>query len=269
MKIHTLYLLRKNTIFDDTASSVNSLAYRVSTLENAGYITSSSLSGYATTSDISTLQSNFQDGCNTIASAVTAKGQTPASNSPSDIASAISNISGGELGVFCIRAYRRSTQNVNYFDSIIFSDQNGYITLSISGDNVEVSFRYKSTDQQITYENQGGVTVAMSSLPSTLAGYYNLCMPNCIFDVTETVAVAVSGYGNAIRPKFKAKYSAKKAFLINGYAVLGQRNGISWNKNDCIQLYSNQGVLNFANYDVYMTTVYSDSTVSIAAILDK
>lgn len=42
---------------------------------------------------------DFQDGCDTISQAVIAKGQTPASNSPSDIAYAISQISGGSSGM--------------------------------------------------------------------------------------------------------------------------------------------------------------------------
>lgn len=46
-------------------------------------------------SALDTMNSNFQAGCNTIVQAVTAKGQTPASNSPNDIATAISNISTG------------------------------------------------------------------------------------------------------------------------------------------------------------------------------
>lgn len=44
---------------------------------------------------LDTMNSNFQAGCNTIMQAVTAKGVTPASNSPSDISTAISNISTG------------------------------------------------------------------------------------------------------------------------------------------------------------------------------
>lgn len=43
-------------------------------------------------SNISELKNSFQDGCNIIVEAVTAKGQTPASNSPIDIATAINNI---------------------------------------------------------------------------------------------------------------------------------------------------------------------------------
>ena len=44
------------------------------------------------TTDISSLETSFQDGCNTIMQAVTAKGSTPASNSPTDISTAINNI---------------------------------------------------------------------------------------------------------------------------------------------------------------------------------
>lgn len=42
--------------------------------------------------DIGNLKTSFQGGCNTIMQAVTAKGSTPASNSPSDIAAAIAAI---------------------------------------------------------------------------------------------------------------------------------------------------------------------------------
>ena len=55
--------------FDENDGTHNSLAYRLNALETS-----------------------FPAGCNTIMDAVTAKGQTPASNSPSDIATAIGNI---------------------------------------------------------------------------------------------------------------------------------------------------------------------------------
>ena len=44
------------------------------------------------TTRLTNLETSFQDGCNTIMQAVTAKGQTPASNSPTDIAAAINAI---------------------------------------------------------------------------------------------------------------------------------------------------------------------------------
>lgn len=44
------------------------------------------------------LASDFQDGCDIIVQAVTAKGQTPASNSPADISAAIANINTGWPG---------------------------------------------------------------------------------------------------------------------------------------------------------------------------
>lgn len=43
---------------------------------------------------IDEIAEDFQDGCDTISQAVIAKGQTPASNSPEDIAEAIGKISG-------------------------------------------------------------------------------------------------------------------------------------------------------------------------------
>lgn len=54
--------------------------------------TQSGLTADDVQSAIDELASDFQDGCDTIVQAVTAKGQTPASNSPQDIATAIENI---------------------------------------------------------------------------------------------------------------------------------------------------------------------------------
>lgn len=46
--------------------------------------------------ELSSMKESFTDGCDTIVQAVTAMGQTPASNSPSDIATAIENIETGD-----------------------------------------------------------------------------------------------------------------------------------------------------------------------------
>ena len=54
---------------------------------------------------IDELASDFQDGCDTIVQAVTAKGQTPASNSPADIAIAIGNISTSGISVISRAAW--------------------------------------------------------------------------------------------------------------------------------------------------------------------
>lgn len=61
------------------------------------------------TSELLSMKSSFTAGCNTIVSAVTAKGQTPVSNSPSDIATAIENISsGGTEGLEDLITYLRN-----------------------------------------------------------------------------------------------------------------------------------------------------------------
>lgn len=49
---------------------------------------------------IDEIAQDFQDGCDIISQAVIAKGQTPASNSPTDIANAISQIDGGNALLF-------------------------------------------------------------------------------------------------------------------------------------------------------------------------
>ena len=64
--------------------------------EDVGYDNSSSgLSATDVQDAIDEIAQDFRDGCDTISQAVIAKGQTPASNSPQDIADAISQISGG------------------------------------------------------------------------------------------------------------------------------------------------------------------------------
>ena len=71
---------------------------------------------------IDEIAEDFQDGCDVIVSAVTAKGQTPASNSPEDIAIAIGNISGGgSLGTKTITAngtYRALDDNLDGYSIV-------------------------------------------------------------------------------------------------------------------------------------------------------
>lgn len=85
-----------------TTTSITNLTSRIETLENASGSgsassvtydnTTSGLSASNVQSAIDEIAQDFQDGCDIITQAVTAKGQTPASNSPSDIAYAISRI---------------------------------------------------------------------------------------------------------------------------------------------------------------------------------
>lgn len=66
------------------------------TAANTSYDNSEShLSAENVQDAIDEIAQDFQDGCDVIVAAVTAKGQIPASNSPEDIAEAISRISGG------------------------------------------------------------------------------------------------------------------------------------------------------------------------------
>ena len=77
---------------------VNKLAVKIKAHKPAKEIdfdnTDSGLSSTNAQDAIDEIAQDFQDGCDVLVSAVTAKGQTPASNSPADIAEAISHISG-------------------------------------------------------------------------------------------------------------------------------------------------------------------------------
>ena len=96
------YLLRciqevSNKNYNDLAGYGNGskVAAKATSATSAVY---SSTTNYAKaipstiTTRLTNLETSFQDGCNTIMQAVTAKGQTPASNSPTDIAAAINAI---------------------------------------------------------------------------------------------------------------------------------------------------------------------------------
>ena len=84
-----------------TTSSITNLTNRIETLESSGGgsatniiydNTTSGLTASNVQSAIDEIAQDFQNGCDTISQAVIAKGQTPASNSPTDIAYAISRI---------------------------------------------------------------------------------------------------------------------------------------------------------------------------------
>ena len=87
---------------DSSTSAVETnLTNRIETLESSGSgsatniiydNTTSGLTASNVQSAIDEIAQDFQDGCDTISQAVIAKGQTPASNSPTDIAYAISRI---------------------------------------------------------------------------------------------------------------------------------------------------------------------------------
>lgn len=77
---------------------------------------------------IDEIAQDFQDGCDVIVSAVTAKGQTPASNSPEDIAEAISNISTARLGTRVITkngTYNASDDGLDGYSSVTVNVQGG------------------------------------------------------------------------------------------------------------------------------------------------
>ena len=80
---------------------VNGLATKIKANSRANNIsytnTTSHLDSTNVQAAIDEIAEDFQDGCDVLVSAVTAKGQTPASNSPADIAEAISHISGGSI----------------------------------------------------------------------------------------------------------------------------------------------------------------------------
>ena len=97
--------------------------------------------------EISTLQSNFQDGCNSIASAVTAKGQTPASNSLNDIITAINNITTSSQGDIDRESYYEYAAELHEEESLPYIKYTtGLETTIINGVNLTNVRNSKPTD---------------------------------------------------------------------------------------------------------------------------
>lgn len=109
---------------------------------------------------IDEIAQDFQDGCDVIVSAVTAKGQTPASNSPEDIAEAISNIVTGDakLGTRSITSngtYNASDDGLDGYSSVTVNVPTGGtytrppITVYVQDGELHVGVKTSSNRRQV------------------------------------------------------------------------------------------------------------------------
>lgn len=154
---------------------------------------------------LSSLETSFPAGCNTIMDAVTAKGQTPASNSPSDIATAISNIS--------------TNSNIKYIFNLSHIDTYG---------EVITSMRFRS----VNYVNDTFYQWRADGL--TVRGFYYTLKPSTYTGTTGSweadpllnQSIAVSG------TFFKAmsKMGLDSYFKVYGYDLRSSPEG-------CVKFY--------------------------------
>ena len=163
----------------DGDSVVNNQGVAELTTPDAGDIdydnTTSGLSATKMQDAIDEIAQDFQDGCDTISQAVIAKGVTPASNSPSDIADAISQISGNKLYIMDYQNGDVFPEDTSYQlksdcildDSIALSDfevsnnvtaitrdSETLFTLTLDSSNGETEFTIKTKDT--AYKNENG-----------------------------------------------------------------------------------------------------------------
>ena len=188
-------------------------------------------------SALDTMNSNFQAGCNSIVQAVTAKGATPASNSPSDIASAIGslNTSGGdtEHGAISIGTFNSMTEaqllalssGKNYYGTDI--DSTDTATRSITVNGVAQTFTFSVTDKYSCYINKVSASEIISKTTIT---FDELKAMLDYSDRSVMVGKLVTGLGNSL-------YSG--SYRIIGYDHNGSSHTYDLITEDCVQEASN------------------------------
>ena len=172
-------------------------------------------------SRISTLETSFQAGCNTIMQAVTAKGVTPASNSPADISAAINAIpsiaSGTLTGTMSSIAASISTKGVHSSDGAASTSQKltltagkTYIILSIAtgavcsgyGTDYQHPSTYPNTNWRLTSvtlsTNSSNTIQNLANQASIAAGNgtisYRIDRITATVNQTITASASVSGH---------------------------------------------------------------------------
>ena len=202
------------TQFDENDSTHNTLGYRVASLED--YTGKNDTTLNSITSRVGALETSFPAGCNTIVSAVTAKGQTPASNSPSDIATAISNISTGpDLSILSKSSY---TEN-EFLNKVSVADwfDNNIHNVFI-GKKVRLTHSTKSVDWWIIGANHDGTTYTFdlwSSVSMYDSQQFGSSQTYSSSTVRTTINNMVTGFSSAVQGRMQTMSVLSNGSTLN------------------------------------------------------
>ena len=194
----------------------------------------------ATTSDISTLQSNFQAGVDSVYNAIVARGTTPASKSLSDVVTGIGNIQTTHTGT-----YKPTTRASNCDMGVTHSYRYVNTTAVPNSNSGTQSITANGTTDMGATNDKRYVSV---NVPNSNSGTYTPA-GNSTYDMGATNSYR---YCDG-RTAYTAGYNAKKAELTGTYKPTSRATGLDMGANHTYRYVNTTSVPN-SNSGTYAVT---------------